>query len=62
MGQRPVGEKVARARRVRPEKKKLPLVIFSASGGARMQEGIFSLMQMDKTPPRFQRVSRAGRL
>ena len=29
--------------------KKLPLVIFSASGGARMQEGIFSLMQMAKT-------------
>ena len=28
---------------------KLPLIIFSASGGARMQEGIFSLMQMAKT-------------
>lgn len=31
------------------EKKKLPLIIFSASGGARMQEGIISLMQMAKT-------------
>lgn len=31
------------------EKNSLPLVIFSASGGARMQEGIFSLMQMAKT-------------
>lgn len=30
-------------------KRKLPLVIFSASGGARMQEGLFSLMQMAKT-------------
>jgi acetyl-CoA carboxylase carboxyl transferase subunit beta len=29
--------------------KKLPMVIFTASGGARMQEGIFSLMQMAKT-------------
>ena len=29
--------------------KHLPLIIFSASGGARMQEGIFSLMQMAKT-------------
>ena len=31
------------------EENKLPLIIFSASGGARMQEGIFSLMQMAKT-------------
>ena len=30
-------------------KKKLPIILFSASGGARMQEGIFSLMQMAKT-------------
>jgi acetyl-CoA carboxylase carboxyl transferase subunit beta len=43
-----VGEKVARAIRVAYEKE-IPLVILSASGGARMQEGIFSLMQLAKT-------------
>ncbi|KPK63296.1 hypothetical protein AMJ83_07425 [candidate division WOR_3 bacterium SM23_42] len=43
-----VGEKVARAIRAAYEKE-LPLVILSASGGARMQEGIFSLMQLAKT-------------
>jgi len=43
-----VGEKVTRAAEY-AEKRKLPLVIFAASGGARMQEGIFSLMQMAKT-------------
>lgn len=43
-----VGEKIARfAERAREEK--LPLIIFAASGGARMQEGLFSLMQMAKT-------------
>jgi acetyl-CoA carboxylase carboxyl transferase subunit beta len=43
-----VGEKIARfAEKAREEK--LPLIIFSASGGARMQEGLFSLMQMAKT-------------
>ena len=49
-----VGEKVARAAEY-AGKKKLPLVIFSASGGARMQEGIFSLMQMAKTAAAVQR-------
>lgn len=43
-----VGEKIARLCEY-AKKKKLPLVIVSASGGARMQEGLFSLMQMAKT-------------
>jgi acetyl-CoA carboxylase carboxyl transferase subunit beta len=42
-----VGEKVSRAAE-RSSEKKQPLVIVSSSGGARMQEGIFSLMQMAK--------------
>ena len=42
--------------------KRLPLVIFSASGGARMQEGIFSLMQMAKTSAAIQRFSARGGL
>lgn len=43
-----VGEKVKRAI-LRAIEKKIPLVIVSSSGGARMQEGILSLMQMAKT-------------
>jgi acetyl-CoA carboxylase carboxyl transferase subunit beta len=43
-----VGEKVARAIE-RSIDKKIPLIIISCSGGARMQEGILSLMQMAKT-------------
>lgn len=43
-----VGEKVTRLVEYATENQ-LPLIIFSASGGARMQEGIFSLMQMAKT-------------
>ena len=43
-----VGEKVTRAIEMATANK-LPLIIFTASGGARMQEGIFSLMQMAKT-------------
>ncbi|MPW26382.1 acetyl-CoA carboxylase carboxyltransferase subunit beta [Alkalibaculum sp. M08DMB] len=42
-----VGEKISQAVE-RSIKNKLPLIIFTASGGARMQEGIFSLMQMAK--------------
>jgi acetyl-CoA carboxylase carboxyl transferase subunit beta len=38
----------------------VPLVCFSASGGARMQEGLFSLMQMSKTSAALTRLSRAG--
>ena len=40
--------------------KKLPLVCFSASGGARMQEALFSLMQMAKTSAALTRLSEAG--
>lgn len=43
-----VGEKIARAMRVAAARS-MPLVLFAASGGARMHEGIFSLMQMAKT-------------
>ena len=43
-----VGEKVARAIRLAHDKE-IPLIILSASGGARMQEGILSLMQLAKT-------------
>lgn len=40
----------------------LPLIIFSASGGARMQEGIFSLMQMAKTSAAIERFCSSGGL
>ena len=50
-----VGEKVTRAVE-RAIKKKLPLIIVSASGGARMQEGIFSLMQMAKSSAAIARL------
>ncbi|MBK8006245.1 MAG: acetyl-CoA carboxylase carboxyltransferase subunit beta [Gemmatimonadetes bacterium] len=43
-----VGEKIARLAR-RSAEKKVPLVLVCTSGGARMQEGVFSLMQMAKT-------------
>jgi acetyl-CoA carboxylase carboxyl transferase subunit beta len=43
-----VGEKIARMGQ-RSLEKKFPLIIISASGGARMQEGVLSLMQMAKT-------------
>jgi acetyl-CoA carboxylase carboxyl transferase subunit beta len=49
-----VGEKITRLIEL-SIKEKLPLVIFSASGGARMQEGIFSLMQMAKTSAALKR-------
>ena len=54
-----VGEKVTRAVEY-AGKNRLPLVIFSASGGARMQEGILSLMQMAKTSAALERFSRRG--
>ncbi len=56
---RVVGEKIARTFEYAIQKK-LPVIIFSSSGGARMQEGIFSLMQMAKTVAfvsEFQKVS-----
>ena len=42
------------------DKYKLPLILFSASGGARMQEGILSLMQMAKTAAALERFSQKG--
>ncbi len=51
-----VGEKIVRAIE-RAGKKKAPLIIVSASGGARMQEGILSLMQMAKTSAALARLS-----
>ena len=43
-------------------KSKLPLILFAASGGARMQEGILSLMQMAKTSAALARFSEKGLL
>lgn len=56
-----VGEKVTRAIEYAADQK-LPLIIFSASGGARMQEGIFSLMQMAKTSAAIADFSAKGGL
>jgi acetyl-CoA carboxylase carboxyl transferase subunit beta len=53
-----VGEKVARAME-RGIDERLPVVLFSASGGARMQEGLLSLMQMAKTSAAAGRMDRA---
>ncbi len=54
-----VGEKLARAIELAIDKH-LPVVIVSASGGARMQEGILSLMQMAKTSSALQRLGDRG--
>lgn len=56
-----VGEKITRAIE-RATELKLPVFIFCASGGARMQEGIVSLMQMAKTSAAIQRHGEAGLL
>ncbi|MBQ3407882.1 MAG: acetyl-CoA carboxylase carboxyltransferase subunit beta [Clostridia bacterium] len=56
-----VGEKITYAIEQAVEKK-LPLIIFSVSGGARMQEGIFSLMQMAKTTAALTKLDEAGLL
>ena len=56
-----VGEKVTRAAEY-AMRHKLPLIIFAASGGARMQEGIFSLMQMAKTAAAIERFQSKGGL
>ena len=56
-----VGEKVARAVDLAQERK-IPLIIVSTSGGARMQESILSLMQMAKTSSRLARFSDSGGL
>lgn len=54
-----VGEKIARVARVALERE-LPLIVVSASGGARMQEGIYSLMQMAKTSAVLARLHERG--
>lgn len=56
-----VGEELTRAFEF-ALKKKLPLILAAASGGARMQEGIFSLMQMAKTAAIVNRFREAGLL
>lgn len=56
-----VGEKILRLTEY-AGRKKLPLIIFSASGGARMQEGLFSLMQMAKTAAAVDRFKQNGGL
>ena len=54
-----VGEKITRAFE-RATEEKLPVVLFTSSGGARMQEGIVSLMQMAKTSAANRKHSEAG--
>ena len=54
-----VGEKICRAMQ-RSLDERLPLVIYVTSGGARMQEGIFSLMQMAKTSSMAAELDQAG--
>ena len=56
-----VGEKITRAVE-RATKEQLPVIIFACSSGARMQEGIVSLMQMAKTAAALKRHSDAGLL
>lgn len=58
---RNVGEKIARAVE-RATQERLPVILFACSGGARMQEGIVSLMQMAKTAAAIKRHSMAGQL
>jgi acetyl-CoA carboxylase carboxyl transferase subunit beta len=54
-----VGEKVSRAM-LRGLEERLPVVIYTTSGGARMQEGIFSLLQMAKTSSAAAELDKAG--
>ncbi|MGE5398503.1 MAG: carboxyl transferase domain-containing protein, partial [Chitinophagales bacterium] len=54
-----VGEKIIRAAEVALEQK-IPLVLFTASGGARMQEGMVSLMQMARTSAVMNKLQEAG--
>lgn len=54
-----VGEKITRAAE-RAWERKVPLIIISSSGGARMQEGMFSLMQMAKTSQAIGRLKKEG--
>jgi acetyl-CoA carboxylase carboxyl transferase subunit beta len=54
-----VGEKITRAIEL-AQQESIPVIIFSASGGARMHEGAISLMQMAKTCGALQRFRKAG--
>ena len=54
-----VGEKISRVM-LRGAEEKLPVIIYATSGGARMQEGIFSLLQMAKTSSSAAELDRAG--
>ena len=54
-----VGERFVRAAEL-ALKEGLPFICFSASGGARMQEGLFSLMQLSKTTASLKRLKRAS--
>ena len=54
-----VGEKFVRAAHMALEKR-IPFINFSASGGARMQESLFSLMQMAKTSAALKKLQNAG--
>ncbi len=54
-----VGERFVRAANICLEQE-IPFICFSASGGARMQEGLFSLMQMSKTSAVLARMSKKG--
>ncbi|WP_217586959.1 acetyl-CoA carboxylase, carboxyltransferase subunit beta [Lentibacillus saliphilus] len=56
-----IGEKIARAIE-RAREQSIPFIIFTASGGARMQEGVLSLMQMSKTSVALERFSREAGL
>ncbi|WP_227936616.1 acetyl-CoA carboxylase, carboxyltransferase subunit beta [Alkalihalobacillus deserti] len=56
-----VGEKITRAVEHAIEMN-VPFILFSASGGARMQEGVLSLMQMAKTSAALQKLNRQGGL
>jgi acetyl-CoA carboxylase carboxyl transferase subunit beta len=54
-----VGEKITRAL-LRGAEERLPVIVYATSGGARMQEGIFSLMQMAKTSSAVAEMNEAG--
>lgn len=54
-----VGEKVSRAL-LKGAEEKTPVIVYTTSGGARMQEGIFSLMQMAKTSAAAAELDKAG--
>ena len=56
-----LGEKIARMAE-RAAEEKLPVILYACSGGARMQEGIISLMQMVKTSEALGRLQESGQL